>query len=144
MNCNIPSMSYSQSKSSVHDKLHDLHSHFPPIAQRTPSIITSSCWKSTVSDITASRYWSKEGACSERHLFACSDNQKFIWLQNEKIWWCDYISKFVIMISTSKSIVFFFLSYKSPLFWTHIHFWLTGQTNLWCSFFDQYRMALRH
>ena len=39
---------YSQSKSSVHDKLHELHSHFPPIAQRTPSIITSSCWKSTV------------------------------------------------------------------------------------------------
>ena len=34
---------YSQSKSSVHDKLHELHSHFPPIAQRTPSKITSSC-----------------------------------------------------------------------------------------------------
>ena len=37
---------YSQSKSSVHDKLHELHSHFPPIAQRPPSInmYTSSCW----------------------------------------------------------------------------------------------------
>ena len=45
---------YSQLKTSVHDKLHELHSHFPQIAQRTPSIITSSCWKSTVSDITAS------------------------------------------------------------------------------------------
>ena len=26
-----------------------------------------------------------------------------------------------------------FISYKSPLFWNHIHFWLTGQTNLWRS-----------
>ena len=45
---------YSQSKSSAHDKLHELHSHFPPIAQRTPSIIISSCWKSTFSDIRPS------------------------------------------------------------------------------------------
>ena len=34
---------YSQSKSSVHNKLHELYSHFPPIAHRTPSIIISSC-----------------------------------------------------------------------------------------------------
>ena len=47
---------YSQSKSSVHDKFHELHSHFPSIAQRTPSIITSSSWKSTctVSDVRTS------------------------------------------------------------------------------------------
>ena len=47
---------YSQSKSSVHDKLHELllHFHFPPIPQRTSLIITSSCWKSTVSDLTPS------------------------------------------------------------------------------------------
>ena len=45
---------YSQSKSSVHNKLHELQSHFPPIAQRTSSIITSSCWKSTVNDVTPS------------------------------------------------------------------------------------------
>ena len=44
----------SQTELSVHDKLHELHSYFPPIAKRTPSIITSSCWKSTVSDVTAS------------------------------------------------------------------------------------------
>ena len=48
---------YSQSKSSVHDKLDELHSHFLPIAQRTPSIILSSCWKSTVSEIIFSRTW---------------------------------------------------------------------------------------
>ena len=51
---------YSQSKSSVHDKLHELHSHFSLIAQRTPSIITSSCWKSTVSDVHSIPYWSKK------------------------------------------------------------------------------------
>ena len=52
----------SQSKSSVHDKLHELHSHFPPIAQRTPSIITSICWKSTVGDVTASVIDRKKGS----------------------------------------------------------------------------------
>ena len=87
------------------DKLHELHSHFLPIAQRRPSIITSSCWKSTVSDLTASGVDRKKG-CLESHLFACSDNKKFIWFQNERICSCAYISKYVVMISTSKSIVF--------------------------------------
>ena len=30
----VKAISYSQSKSSVYDKLHELHSHFPPIVPR--------------------------------------------------------------------------------------------------------------
>ena len=64
-------VSYSQSKSSVHDKLQELHSNFPPIAQRTPSIITSSCWKSTVSDIRPSCIdWKKRCAQNVTGSFA--------------------------------------------------------------------------
>ena len=50
---------YSQTTLSVHEKLHELHSYFPPIAKRTPLIITSSCWKST-DWRTGIQYWSKE------------------------------------------------------------------------------------
>ena len=55
-------------KSSVHDKLHELHSHFPQIAQRTPSIITSSCWKSTISDVIASSIDRKKGVFRTPHI----------------------------------------------------------------------------
>ena len=119
---------YSQSKSSVHDKLHKLHSHFPPIAQRTPSIITSICWKSTVSDVTASGIDRKKGCVQN---VTCS-----LALTIRNLY--DYKTKEYgnLLTSQSSSLWFqriYFLSYMSPLFWTHIHFWLTGQTNLWRS-----------
>ena len=132
----------------MHDKLHELHSHFPPVAQRTPSIITSSCWKSTVSDVTASGIDWKKGcvrnvtcslALTIRNLYDCKTKEYVdvltsqslsLWFQHQNLLYC-----------------ICFISYKSSLFWTQIHFWLTGQTNLWhsehASFFNQYRMPRR-
>ena len=48
MEINSKILIYSRSKSSLHDKLHELYPHFPPIAQRTLLIIKSSSWKRTV------------------------------------------------------------------------------------------------
>ena len=117
---------YSQSKSSVHDKLHELHSHFPPIAQKTPSIITSSCWKSTLSNITASSIDRKKG-----HVQNVSLTIRNLY---------DYKTKEYVDVLTSQSsslwfqhqnLLYLLLSYKSLLFWTH--YWLTGQMKLWRS-----------
>ena len=88
--------SYSQSKSSVHDKLHELHSYFPPIAQRTPSIITSSCWKSTVSDVTASGIDWKKGPVQN---FTCS-----LALTIRNLY--DYKTKEYVDVLTSQSLLF--------------------------------------
>ena len=130
----------------MHDKLHELHCHFPPIAQRTSLIITSSCWKSTVSDVTASGIDQKKGRIvrllwqSEIFTITKQKNTGTLMCLHFKV--CHY--DFNIEIYCVR-----FFSYKSPLFWTHSHFWLTGQTNLWRSawtrlFFYQYRMAWRH
>ena len=96
---------YNQSKSSVHDKLHELHSHFPPIAQRTPSIITSSCWKSTISDVRPSCIDRKKGSVQN---ITCSVALASKNLYNYKT--KEYVdvltSQSSSMISTSKTIVF--------------------------------------
>ena len=109
-------VSYSQSKSSVHDKLHELHSHFPPIAQRTPSIITSCCWRSSDSDITASGIDRKKGcvqnvtclvALTIRNLYDITKRKNMLMCLHLKVCHYDFNMKIYCIC---------FISYKSPLF----------------------------
>ena len=125
-------MLFSQSKSSVNDKLHELHSHFPLIAQRTPSIITSSCWKSTVSDIMASGIDRKKGRVQNVSCLLALTSEIYMITKRKNMLMCLYL-KIRYHDFNIKIYCICFFRYKSPLFWTHIHFWLTGQTNLWRS-----------
>ena len=89
---------------------------FPPIAQRTPSIITSSCWKSTVSDLTPCCIYRKKEACSERHRFVCPVNQKWIWVKNNGDLIITYKTNTIVfdveIIINTSTYSFVLLSYK--------------------------------
>ena len=139
---------YSQSKSSVHDKLHELHSHFPTISQRTPSIITSSCWKSTVSDVMASGIDRKKGrvqdvtcslALTIRNLYDYKTKEYVVLISQSLSFWFQHQNLLLKLLFYKLKVAVILNSYSFLIDWANepVMFW----TCLF--FFYQYRMPQR-
>ena len=136
---------YSQSKSSVHNKLHELQSHFPPIAERILSIITSSCWKSTDRDVGAScidrkkrRVQNVTGSFAQsiRNEYESSITATYNLKNKCNRFWCWNHNDKLSDVSTS-TYSFLLKSYKFLIIRASEH-------SEHATSFDQYRMLWRH
>ena len=126
----------------MQDKLHELTSHFPAIAQRTPSIITSSCWKSTVSDVTAYGIDGKgrvqNVTCSlaltirnvydyktKEYVDVLTSQSLSLWFQHKNLLYLFYKLQVTVILNSYSFLIDW--AHESVTFWTRLYFFLSIQ-----------------